>query len=238
MLNYDDAKKTQTKQKTPFLPYFALLAEHLFKYPCIQRRALRLLLFQHRLISGMAWEGAECQVSRAKEAARWVHGSYSWGESRRARICSGYRAGGHSGRWCWGVFVPVRVRDGVNTAFLSKGSLSLAGTPAGPRCSLPAPEIPHWQPDPVLCTKARGGDLWTGNAAHWANERTLGGTLLISVYLTSCSTQLRFLACNYGALQTIANWPSVKGSLQTFILCRCSAHTCVWTCLRREEGQP
>lgn len=66
MLNYEDAKKTQTKQKTPFLPYFALLAEHLFKYPCIQRRALRLLLFQHRLISGMAWEGAECQVSRAK----------------------------------------------------------------------------------------------------------------------------------------------------------------------------
>lgn len=79
MLNYDDAKKTQTKQKTPFLPYFALLAEHLFKYPCIQRRALRLLLFQHRLISGMAWEGAECQVSRAKEAAQWVHGSYCWG---------------------------------------------------------------------------------------------------------------------------------------------------------------
>lgn len=82
VLNYEDAKKTQTKQKPPLLLYLALLTEHLVRDAFIQRHALRFL-FQHRLIPGMAWEGADCQVSRVPWVGTW---SLFLGESRKARF--------------------------------------------------------------------------------------------------------------------------------------------------------
>lgn len=43
------------------------------------------------------------------------------------------------------------------------------------------------------------------------NEMTLGRTVLISVYLTFVIHRaMLFLTCSYSALQTIANWPTVK----------------------------
>lgn len=63
--------------------------------------------------SGMAWEGAACQVSR---------------------LLPGVLPG---------VFVPVGVTGEGEAALLSEGSLSLADTPAGLLCSLPAPQVPH-----------------------------------------------------------------------------------------------
>lgn len=94
-------KKPQTKQKSPLLLHLALLAEHLVKYPFIFNA--ERFLFQHGFISGMAWEGAECQGSRGEEAApRWLHGSFSWGTAGRAGFVQAlFRLQGR--RWCWKV---------------------------------------------------------------------------------------------------------------------------------------
>lgn len=158
--NDEGAKKTQTKERTPLLLDFALLAEHLVRNPFIQRHALRSLFHLIGLISGMAWEGAECPG--------WVHGFDSWGEQEQ-QVCSAAR---QEMVLLWG----------------SKGGMllfsrlpSLADSPAGLLCPLPAPQVPAGHPHPVLRAKARGGDLWAGNAAHWAAEMAL---LVMSVYLS------------------------------------------------------
>lgn len=42
------------------------------------------------------------------------------GGEQEGQVCSGFRAGDGGGRCCWGVFAPVRVRDGGRLLFCLK----------------------------------------------------------------------------------------------------------------------